>query len=172
MTTEKQILKSERAKIYYQKNKELIKERKKIYYLQHKEEYIAYVKQWIKRNPDKHKRYMKTSSDSHKEYKKVKNRERWQKKKTLVYDHYGKKCACCGESHVEFLTIDHIHGGGLAHRREIGPSMIYQWLIKNNFPDGFRVLCMNCNFALGRYSHCPHGNLSGKDGFISEGAAY
>ena len=32
--------------------------------------------------------------------------------------HYGgpvPKCACCGESHIEFLSIDHIGGGGKKH---------------------------------------------------------
>lgn len=30
------------------------------------------------------------------------------------------KCACCGDGHIEFLTIDHINGDGNKHRKEIG----------------------------------------------------
>jgi len=72
-----------------------------------------------------------------------------------VLKHYGGHCACCGEGEFEFLAIDHINGGGAAHRRTFkGP--IERWLTKNNFPAGFRVLCHNCNFALGRYGYCPH----------------
>jgi hypothetical protein len=65
------------------------------------------------------------------------------------------KCACCGEKHQEFLTIDHVDGNGAQHRREIGENL-YRWLVLNNFPPGFRVLCSNCNTALGIYGVCPH----------------
>lgn len=67
-------------------------------------------------------------------------------------------CACCHETHIEFLVIDHIHGGGHQHRQSVGS--IYIWLIKNNYPDGFRVLCHNCNQALGLYGYCPHHQLT------------
>lgn len=75
-----------------------------------------------------------------------------------VFDVYGgAKCACCGEDHYEFLTIDHIDGNGAEHRRQLGTKRdIYTWLKKNSFPPGFRVLCMNCNFALGYHGYCPH----------------
>jgi hypothetical protein len=56
-------------------------------------------------------------------------------------------CALCNQSFPEFLTIDHINGGGGKHRREIKGSL-YGWLIKNKFPKGFRVLCFNHNMGL------------------------
>ena len=67
-------------------------------------------------------------------------------------------CAYCGEKTLEFLTIDHIDGNGLRHRREIGRGGqgLYDWLLVNKFPDGFRVLCYNCNSSLGHYGYCPH----------------
>lgn len=75
--------------------------------------------------------------------------------------HYGgspPKCACCGELHIEFLTIDHINGDGAEHRRKMGSnsSRIGRWLKKMNYPDGFRVLCYNCNCSIGAYGYCPH----------------
>ena len=79
-----------------------------------------------------------------------------------VLIHYGgnpPKCACsgCNESHVEFLTIDHINGGGRKHRRKVGSGHnFFLWLIRNNFPEGYQVLCMNCNWAKGNYGMCPH----------------
>lgn len=33
---------------------------------------------------------------------------------------------------------------------------VYYWLKRNHYPPGFRVLCSNCNFARGKYGHCPH----------------
>jgi hypothetical protein len=71
--------------------------------------------------------------------------------------HYGGKCACCGESRYEFLAIDHVGGGGCVHRKLLGGGrMIGSWLRRNGYPDGFRVLCHNCNNAIAWYGACPH----------------
>ncbi len=67
------------------------------------------------------------------------------------------KCSCCNESIYEFLTIDHISNNGGEHRKSIRKKYIYQWLIENNFPSGFRVLCMNCNWGrMINHGICPH----------------
>lgn len=65
------------------------------------------------------------------------------------------ECACCGELEERFLSIDHINGGGHKHRKTIKCNL-YWWLIKNKFPDGYQVLCHNCNMAKGLYGKCPH----------------
>ena len=65
-------------------------------------------------------------------------------------------CACCGENHYEFLSIDHINGGGDLMRRTLGHGNISQWLKSRDFPSGYRVLCHNCNMSLGFYGYCPH----------------
>lgn len=69
-------------------------------------------------------------------------------------------CACCGDANYAFLTIDHIEGGGNRHsqeRKKNGEHQnLYTWLIANEFPVGFRVLCYNCNCARGNYGYCPH----------------
>jgi hypothetical protein len=83
-----------------------------------------------------------------------------QKLRIEVLTHYSKgklRCACCGIKMLEFLGIDHIRGGGAKHKREVVGSHLYDWLKKNNFPKGFRVLCHNCNQSLGAYGYCPHG---------------
>jgi len=94
-----------------------------------------------------------------KQMRDAKHPERYKKYRrkirTEVLAHYGDRCACCGESHEEFLSIDHIDGNGTAHRRLINQP-IDRWLKKHNFPPGFRVLCMNCNFSLGKRGYCPH----------------
>jgi hypothetical protein len=84
--------------------------------------------------------------------------------KRLAFEKYGGcYCLCCGEKHMEFLSIDHIGGTGAAHRREIGFNMhgngLYRWLKARKFPKGYRVLCMNCNFSFGHAGYCPHGTL-------------
>ena len=72
---------------------------------------------------------------------------------------YGNKCACCGESEEAFLAVDHVNGDGCKHRREIGiigGAEFYFWLKKRNWPEGFQILCYNCNWAKHRRGICPH----------------
>ncbi len=69
----------------------------------------------------------------------------------------GAICKCCGERHLEFLTIDHLNNDGAEHRRQLGTkgTKFYEWLRNNGYPPGFQVLCLNCNFAKG-HGGCPH----------------
>jgi hypothetical protein len=76
-----------------------------------------------------------------------------------VMDHYGNRCACCGETENEFLTIDHKDNDGAAHRKEVDGATLYRWLMKQGYPANFQILCMNCNWAKGRYGECPHNRL-------------
>ena len=81
----------------------------------------------------------------------------WREKlRNKVFDYYGRRCECCGENTIEFLTIDHMNGDGHQHREKIGQSSLYRWLEKNNFPDGYQVLCYNCNIAKHFFGVCPH----------------
>lgn len=57
----------------------------------------------------------------------------------------------CGESDVDVLALDHINGGGTKHRESLGSTgkggwTFYQYLKNNHFPEGYQVLCMNCNW--------------------------
>ncbi len=74
----------------------------------------------------------------------------------------GGKCACCGEKNKEFLTLDHIKGGGRKeYKKATGPIAIYRQVKKEGFPkDKYRILCWNCNASLGLYGYCPHSNLT------------
>jgi len=69
------------------------------------------------------------------------------KQKFTIIQHYGGKCALCGESDIDVLAIDHIAGGGTQHNKQLREqgTTLHRWLIKNDFPDGFQVLCFNCN---------------------------
>jgi hypothetical protein len=46
------------------------------------------------------------------------------------------------------LTLDHINGGGTKHRRENNKAncAIYRLLAHQGYPDGYRILCHNCNY--------------------------
>jgi hypothetical protein len=90
-------------------------------------------------------------------------RDRLREVRALVFAHYGAgdppSCVCCGESHDEFLQLDHVNGGGNIHRATAGSrgtNGVFYWLIRNGFPDGYRLLCANCHQSLGRRGYCPH----------------
>lgn len=80
--------------------------------------------------------------------------ERFTATKLEVLGHYGKNgkpvCVVCGENRVLCLTIDHINGGGMKHRKLVtggsGGSRFYYWLKRNGYPEGYQTLCMNDNF--------------------------
>jgi hypothetical protein len=84
-------------------------------------------------------------------------RERRELLKLAAFDAYGGRlCACCGESCMHFLSIDHLDGNGAKHRKQIGHHL-YEWLRRNKYPPGFQVLCQNCN--IGKHLNgnvCPH----------------
>ena len=74
------------------------------------------------------------------------------KTKLEVFTHYGgnpPKCSQCGITDIRVLTIDHINNDGAKHRREIGSyagTSFYLWLRVHNYPEGYQVLCWNCNW--------------------------
>jgi len=80
------------------------------------------------------------------------SRDKANRKKQAARAALGDKCVCCGESIPEFLTIDHINGGG---RNENTTTMYHRILSGDH--EGLRVLCFNCN--CGREltgGICPH----------------
>jgi len=118
----------------------------------------------------KHKEYMKQYRIRNKEELNTKQKARHKAIRLEVLQYYSGKeipdCLCCGEQMFEFLHIDHINGGGLKHRRQVcGSEGLFYWLKKNHWPEGFRVLCANCNlgrqYAGGKY--CPHELKQNRD---------
>jgi Zn ribbon nucleic-acid-binding protein len=79
--------------------------------------------------------------------------------KQKVLKHYGKgvvACVKCGYNDTRALSIDHINGNGIEHLKSIGMFsntrsgggyQFYLWLIRNNFPEGYQTLCMNCQWV-------------------------
>ena len=77
----------------------------------------------------------------------------------VIHAYGGPCCACCGELQLEFLSIDHINSDGAAHRKQISTTTnmagynFYLWLRRNNYPLGFQVLCMNCQYLKREEAH-------------------
>lgn len=79
-----------------------------------------------------------------------------------VFNAYGGYiCRCCGETTRQFLTLDHMNNDGAAHRKEVGAgTATLRWVRAHNFPDGYQILCYNCNCGRARNKGtCPHKNL-------------
>lgn len=69
------------------------------------------------------------------------------------------RCACCFVAEISFLCIDHKLGNGNKHRASIkcgGGHKFYNWLKKEEYPEGYQVLCFNCNSAKWILGECPH----------------
>lgn len=77
-----------------------------------------------------------------------------------MLDAYGRCCACpnCPETNPAFLTLDHINGGGRAHRKEInsGDGLLRRVRDEGYPADKYRLLCMNCNLLTRGGRICPH----------------
>lgn len=95
-----------------------------------------------------------------------KARKRGKMMKAAIYEAYGGYvCACCGESEPKFLSVDHVNNDGYECRKrgEHGSGYrLYNWLWAQfqktgKWPDGFQILCMNCQHGKARNGGiCPH----------------
>lgn len=89
---------------------------------------------------------------------------------------YGGKCVCCGEQRPLFLTVDHVYGDGKADRELYGSGLhFYRVLRRLGWPrDKYRLLCFNCNTAIGFWGVCPHEleKYSEYDGLFEDPSKY
>lgn len=74
-------------------------------------------------------------------------RMRW---KQTILDRYGNQCAICGFNDMRALQLDHINDNGSQERKDLGSQKFsgvkfYEYLIKQGLPDGYQILCANCN---------------------------
>ena len=136
---------------HYHRNKErLNKARNMRYYEQRKDP------EWVKHLNARQLEYSQKNRDKIKK----RGKEIRDALKIEIFTHYSKgtpNCACCHVNEIHFLSMDHINNDGAAHRKEVPMSDLYRWLRRNNYPNNFQVLCMNCNFAKGHFGMCPHG---------------
>ena len=124
----------------------------------------------------KQKKYYQT----HKEERAKKMREYYNKNGKIIMKkqaierrikcltHYSNgtmKCACpecyyhTHDCPTEFLTIDHInpeYKPDKTGKNSRSRGVDYRWLIDNDFPEGFQILCWNCNCSKGKYGSCSH----------------
>lgn len=149
------------VKEYRINNIEKFREYDRINYLKNGDKVRQKSKDYRKNNQEKCRLRDKKYRQDNLEYLNEYDRKRTKDEKLAVIKNYGGKCVCCGENKFEFLTIDHVNGGGNKHRKKMGiaGNSFYKWLRKLNYPkDEYRLLCMNCNSSLGWYGYCPHNS--------------
>jgi len=143
---------------YYKKNRGKILVYQKEHYSPEKarlywQKYKLDEKKYLERKK-RNRQYMKKYRLDHSEKVALsieKALKRLGKIKLEVFIHYScnpPKCKICGNNDMRVLTIDHIEGGGSKHRKRINRWGInfYKYLRDKKFPEGYQVLCRNCNW--------------------------
>lgn len=78
--------------------------------------------------------------------------------KQEAVNRYGGCCACCQETILDFLTVDHVLNNGATHRKEtklVGDKM-YRFLLRSPIMPEFQILCWNCQMGKQYRGACPH----------------
>jgi hypothetical protein len=127
--------------------REYAREQNKAYYRRNPRKVMESIKRTRAKRPDYYREQSRRNQ--------AKRRERIRQEVLSYYSAGTLKCACCRETEIDFLTVDHMYGKGTEHRREAG-SYVYQWLYHTGFPPGFQILCANCNMSKGKHGACVH----------------
>ena len=135
------------------RDKQKQSEYNKKYYSEHREKLLPLLRKrsnlWCKENKerrnrrDKERRLIGITPN-------VNATKRYRLKRKLeCISAYGGKCNCCGELHLDMLTIDHKNNNGAEHRKTFTPGggAFYNLLRKLNYPNEYQCLCFNCNYS-------------------------
>jgi len=124
-----------------------------------REKQNKYHREWYQKNKNTVKGYCKKWQSKNKEHLRDYAKKVMLRTKEKVFNHYCNgnlrcmcECGCNNANHIFFLSLyrkgsrvrigdtDESFGG---LRQE--SIQKYRWVIKNNFPANFQVLCHNCN---------------------------
>lgn len=123
-----------------------------------------YMKTWAANNwktpegKNKRRKALKQWQQDNPEVVRQRGREQGRKVRLEVFQHYGQRCTCCGESNLAFLTLDHINNDGKQDRESYRGNFYFQ-VKKRGFPKTLQVMCWNCNQAKRIYGVCPHQSI-------------
>jgi hypothetical protein len=137
---------TEYNRAYRAEHSEALKAKDRAYNAEHAQEKRDYASQYRQDHPELNEKLRRQQ------------RARRAKRRAAVFAHYGESCACCGST--TRLSIDHVNGGGGAHRAELfgSPNLsgahFYAWLVKNEFPEGYQTLCTPCNSSKRHLGSC------------------
>lgn len=130
-----------------------------------REKILKRKRDWDKENKEHNRLYKlnryKNSSDVRKKYSIRSINKNYNNRLEVIYWYSDGSMVCknCGNHYYEFLAVDHMNNDGYAHRSsgelKKYSNNICTYLVANNFPDGYQILCHNCN-QLKRYDGSPN----------------
>ncbi len=130
-----------------------------------KEDEKRYKEGWYAEHPEYSKTWQRDSYWQHPTFSRLLAKEDRYLNKIKALMHCSNPigsliCNNCGEQDIDVLCIDHINGGGNRHNKTLNSqgTNICLWLIKNNYPEGYQVLCANCNMKKTRFENWRNGN--------------
>jgi len=161
---------NEHLKVYYINNKDKIKKRQQTFREKNRTEINRKRRVWVSENKEKCKNRDKKWRNENKDkiskaerkryFKNKKNRLEAIKIRDLedhkkIFDILGNKCVSCGETNLNFLTLDHIHNDGYLDKTKNGSSLTKTFIRKyrksgwpiEEIKQKFQILCYNCNSA-------------------------
>jgi hypothetical protein len=110
-------------------------------------------KEWkTEAGKEKRRKRQREWQASNPEVLRARSKAAYHRARNLVFEHYGWKCACCGETEPGFLTIDHINNDGGQDRK----ANFYNRIVRKGYPEDLQTLCYNCNISKAHYGQCPH----------------
>lgn len=177
----------EKMRNYYSKNKEKENNRCKEYYMNNREEIIKQKLDHNKENKERintrRREYRLENIESEREkarkiYHKTKDQTRNKRSeraakyrkqyKDKMFLHIGRKCAFCGETDENLLTLDHIKQNG-SEERKVFKSFIQMlrdierrdWSVEY-INENYQILCYNCHEAKDKraYFDLPYSEKS------------
>lgn len=117
-----------------------------------------YEKEYMQKYRDTHKDKAREKNIEWRKNNKVRNRElnrgERERLKLDILNYYSNGtlcCANCGFSDTRALQVDHIENNGAEERRALfgnrlfAGTTFYRWVRRNNYPEGYAILCANCN---------------------------
>lgn len=139
------------------------------YYIKNRSRLLKKQREYNRKNIKQVASRLHDYYEKNKESIKYLTRKRKKQLNNDVFDIYGGKCSCCGESNRVFLTLDHVGNDGAKdrgrryskHSRRYvrsDNSRIFYAIRKSGKPlPQYQILCFNCNCGKHRNGGiCPH----------------
>ena len=133
----------EKARQYYQENREKAKRGMKGYYGLHRTSILARVKTryyLLKSHPELRGRNLLSEEELARH-----QQEGHRRRRLTLISRMGGECVRCGFSNWRALQVDHINGGGTKDRTRTASPLVYLKQIMGNKAD-YQLLCANCNW--------------------------
>ncbi len=133
----------ERARQYYQGNKEKVKQQSREYYRLNRASILARMRAryyLLNNYPELGGRNLLSLGELSEH-----QRGGHRKRRLELINRMGGKCIRCGFDDWRALQVDHINGGGAKDRCKTASPLVYLKKIEENKAD-YQLLCANCNW--------------------------